>query len=244
MASALVAFAALAAIATAPSASVDRHVAEAPFDTIVLSGVGHIVIIQGPRRDVILSGPRAALDALMIDVVDQKLYIGHKKGFALAPAATITVTEPAIKSVSIDGAGDLRADTLREPDFSVSIRGVGTARIGDAELGHGKFAVGGSGAITIDQIEASDLTLAISGTGKAVAAGTAETLTVSLSGAGRVDTSALEATSAVLSLSGSGSIHARASGDATINTSGSGTVRVEGQPRCTVTPNARNVTCG
>jgi hypothetical protein len=240
---ALIPFGALL-IGAAPSDTIERHVAEPAFDAVAIDGAAKLVIVQGPRREVQLAGTREALDALILTVRDGTLHIDRKRGAAEAPAATVTVTEPAIKAVAIKGSGTVRSNVLREPEFAVAIHGSGDVRIARAALGHGKFSIDGSGNVALDTITAHDLAVAISGSGKVTAAGSAETLAVTLSGTGEVDTSALDARNATLSSNGAGSIHARASADATIQLGGSGRIVVEGHPRCTVAGNARRVRCG
>lgn len=231
-------------VGAAPGDTIERHAAEPAFDAVAIDGAAKFVIVQGPRQDVQLAGTREALDALILTVRDDTLHIDRKRGAAETPAATITVTEPVIKAVAIKGSGTVRSPALREPEFAVAIHGSGDVRIGHAALGHGKLSIDGSGTVALDTITAHDLAVAISGSGRVTAAGSAETLAVTLTGAGEVDAGALDARSATLLSSGAGSIHARASADATVQLDGSGRIVVEGHPHCTVAGNARRVRCG
>jgi hypothetical protein len=94
---------------------------------------------------------------------------------------------------------------------------------------HG-FASEGVGPSTISGLAGGDIEISTAGAGSIVASGRAENEDVSLSGVGKIDTTALDARDVTVSNSGLGTVHVRASGNLTMSVSGLGTIRYTGNP--------------
>lgn len=125
-------------------------------------------------------------------------------------------------------------------------------------------AIGGSGGITIDQVDgdfkgviggSGDLVLtavkggtidfAIGGSGTITAAGTAQSTNIKIGGSGEVDASGLAAKTANVKIGGHGDVKANASDAATVKIAGSGDVVITGGAKCAVSKaGSGNVTCG
>lgn len=90
--------------------------------------------------------------------------------------------------------------------------------------------VSGSADVMAAGVEASTLTLEVSGSGSIRPVGTAADLEVDVSGSGAVDAAALDASEANVAVSGSGSVVVSVSRTLRADVSGSGTVEYLGDP--------------
>lgn len=129
----------------------------------------------------------------------------------------------------------------------------------------GEASVAGSGAMTIDRVEAprfkaalaSSGTLAVgtlavervdadlAGSGSFRGAGTAKKLDVNIAGSGSIDAPGLIASAASVSVAGSGNVRATVNGDAKVSIMGSGDIDLGPGARCTTSKmGSGTVRCG
>ena len=121
--------------------------------------------------------------------------------------------------------------TLTVPALTgIEIEGSGNV-IGTAVLaGDARLTISGSGTATLTDLELSDLSADLSGSGDMVLSGTSSTTTVELSGSGDYDASALTAAHISVDSSGSGSVRVNVTEHLSVTSSGSGDVAYSGNP--------------
>lgn len=116
----------------------------------------------------------------------------------------------------------------------VSLNGSGTITTrSQITADHLAFHINGSGTVTAE-MDVETLQIDIDGSGDVNVNGRAIELDVDVNGSGNIRAFGLEATSAIISISGSGDCDVKASEQLNVNISGSGNVRYRGQPQLTV----------
>lgn len=203
--------------AKASGPSTTRSYPLADFNSVELRGSDDVKVAVGPAFSVKATGGANVLDDLEITVVNGALRIDRKDGkswsFGHDKGVTIHVTMPAISAASVAGSGDMDIDRA-QGDF--------------------KGAIGGSGNLTVDAIVGGDVDLAIGGSGDLKVGGTANRLSAAVAGSGDIEARGLTATSANVSVVGSGSVTGTVKGDAEVSIAGSGDVDLSGGAKCKV----------
>jgi hypothetical protein len=124
----------------------------------------------------------------------------------------IKIAAPAYESLSVVGSGStILNDKLESPAFHLTMSGSGTVRMP-------KLAV-------------TQLNVMMSGSGRFLLGGNAETMHLTLSGSGTIEANLLTAGNVNAIISGSGQIFCKPSGDLNATISGSGNIRYRGKPR-------------
>ena len=147
---------------------------------------------------------------------------------AEAESLSVTVDDnlvPLFTSEVRDGTLYLSVVKGKEPSRA-AIYKVAVSDLREIELS-------GSGSIEAAKLDGAVLSLSVSGSGTAKAAGRADSLTVSISGSGSLDTAGLKAKRATVVVSGSGDVTVNASEELDARVSGSGDIRYIGSPRLT-----------
>lgn len=182
---------------------------ERTFETFtgISSGISaDIIIRQGGTQNVRLEGQKNLLEIISTTVKNGVLVIDTKPDvyFTSNSDVKIYITLPQYKLVSLQGSGDLIAETDLSSD-AIEINATGS---GDVEL---------------KQINASKIGVSLTGSGDLEASGgRTEHLDVSATGSGNVDLSDLEANTAEVSLTGSGDAAVRVKNKLKASLSGSG----------------------
>jgi len=88
----------------------------------------------------------------------------------------------------------------------------------------------GAGSAEISGVSGGELALSNAGTASIDVSGRASRVTITIDGAGKVDTTALAARDVTVDNNGVGSVRVRASGDLTMNVNGLGEIRYTGNP--------------
>lgn len=177
------------------------------FDRINLTGASNVVVTVGGQPSVRAEGDAALVERLEIAVVGGELRIGMQEGSWTGNRGNVTVrvTVPSLQAASVAGAGDLNIDRIQGDSFTAAIGGAGDLEIAQLRVGNASFTVTGAGNIRavggarqasatlrgagnldLDGFEATDATVALTGTGSVElrATGTAQ---VQLSGVGNVE---------------------------------------------------------
>lgn len=170
----------------------------------------------------------------------------------VGPAASVYAEGPAGALDRLDirvKGGDLRIGTRNDRGFhmgkatvyvttpqlaAAAIGGSGNMKIDRVDAEHFKASIGGSGDMDIASLKAGDAELSIAGSGSIRAAGHAGRQNISIAGSGDVDASDLESRTASISMIGSGNASARATETADVNIMGSGDVTLGGGAKCAV----------
>lgn len=151
-------------------------------------------------------------------------------GFGDMPCV-VDVYLPALRSVRIEGSGDVRVIGSAEGLQSVALEGSGDARFDDAKGEATRFEVTGSGDLHLRRLEAQRAEFSVTGSGDVeVVGGVVTAARFTCSGSGDVNAAALVAEKAEVRTSGSGDVHMTARQSAEVDVSGSGDVVIVGDP--------------
>lgn len=175
------------------------------------------VIITGDQPFSITVEAPAELKAQMrFSLVDGSLTVRRVNGDRTPGTATIRITLPqAPSALGLAGSGQIDASRLD----GMGIRG-------------GNIDLAGSGTITIDDVQAKALTVALSGSGEVTASGTAERLELDIAGSGNGNLDRLIVGEADVSVAGSGDVNFASNGTVDAAIAGSGNVTVYGKAQC------------
>ena len=192
----------------------ERSFAVAGFDAVKSVASDTIEIVPGQRTSVVAHGDPRALASLAVDVQDRILRIGRTPGTHSDHGATIRVTLPTLRAVTLAGSSDIRAEAVDGSEFTANLYG--------------------SGKLEFPSVRVRRLALKLDGSGRIIAAGRSDETTISMGGTGEIDTRRLVTPDLAITLGGSGTIVASASRVAHVDASGAGNVQVTGHPRCDI----------
>ena len=225
----LLAFAALAA-AAAPAPAAERRYSVTDFERVVVEGPYVVRLSAGRASTATASGSQAALDRVSIDVSGQTLRIRRNRNqWGGTPGAQegpleIALTTRTLRSARVIGPGRLELDRIEGLRVDLVVEGSGTLRVAE--------------------VEADNLSLGLAGSGRIELAGAVESLTADVQGTGDVAAAALEAQSARITTTTTGTVALAVRGQVEVNALGLGEVRIIGTPACTLRgPNASLVSC-
>ena len=192
----------------------------------------NLVIINGK---VISGGGAMQNDGKLVEQVRQindfntlKIRIAADISYEQGPAPSIKISggENALKSLTTevkDGklAIDLEGNFSLKHEIKIVITSPSLKSV----------AFSGSGKFVATNLKGDKLKAKLSGSGKVKLSGESEDVSLSLSGSGGIDASNLRASALDVDLSGSGSIYGYAEDSAEGDLSGSGSIRIAGQPK-------------
>ncbi|MDE2562927.1 MAG: DUF2807 domain-containing protein [Sphingomonadales bacterium] len=183
---------------------------------VALLGPDTVTIATGKKLAITVTGDDAIKDKLRFRLDDGKLSIMRENGLFSkgGGVATVAITMPAPRKLSMLGSGSITADRLA----------------GDKA----EIASMGSGTIDARAVEAGKLKVDVLGSGNVTGAGSADRLKLAVMGSGKTDLSRLKAGSAKIDVMGSGDAGFASDGEVEAKIMGSGTVRVTGRAKCTV----------
>ncbi len=179
------------------------------------SGPDNIVFQTGDSYQIKAEGDADTLAKLRFLVKNGKIVIGRKSGLGRSSGdpATITVSAPALSTISLAGSGDITADKLSGKEAKLSLAGSGSANVG---------------AVTAETLDAST-----AGSGKLKVAGTVNSAKYSIAGAGALEADKLISKTAKISIAGSGNASLYATETVAARIAGSGYIKVTGGAKCT-----------
>lgn len=178
------------------------------FSAVESDGSLDLEITRGDVFHVEVSIDSNLLERVHTDVVGGSLRIDEDSIGDTVSGPHVIVTMPVLSRATLSGSGGLRAVGFQQAE-PVSL------------------ILDGSGDLSFAG-DVPRVDVQLWGSGDARVSGRAPLLAVALDGSGAVDARGLEATTADLSLSGSGDIAANVSGSARVTLSGSGNVDVYG----------------
>lgn len=215
-----------------------------PVSTIVVKGAVEFFFTRAatPKLTVVIKGVPGAIERIQTDIAEDKLVIDARE----------------VVGGSVFSTGNGR-NQFTTGDNSISIGSMsfsnGNAQIGHAEGGvflNGKRVEGqgevsrcevhvslpdlpslkikGSGNAELDGLDQGTLSIKVSGSSNVRVSGTVQKFDASISGSGNFDARRLTAKSGDLSVSGSGNIAAHFSSEVVAEVSGSGNIKIEGNP--------------
>lgn len=186
------------------------------FQAVSVRAPVDVVLRQTGREAVEVRAAGPVQPLIETRVVDGRhgrtLEIGLPKGASLPWGAKVAVTVDlaSLRSLSVDGSGDVTASGLKSDQLDV--------------------AIAGAGDITLKDLQAGELALAIAGSGDIEAGGGATRLSIRISGSGDVDAAALAADEVSVRIAGSGDVEVRPAKTLDVAIAGSGDVVYRGDP--------------
>lgn len=205
----------------------ERSFAVSDFTRVANSAPAEVRVTTGGDFSVKAKGGEKLLERLEIANENGTLRIRVKKAaweWGKNNKTTVEITMPNIEGATIAGAGGMTIDR-----------------------GSGNFTgtISGAGDLTVGQVDGGNVTFDVSGAGDVAAAGTAQTLNASVSGAGSVRARELRVRAAEVSVAGAGSVDATVDGDARVSIAGVGSVDLGPRAKCNVSKSGLgSVTCG
>lgn len=164
---------------------------------------------EDDKLSIDVEGGAEAEAALRFLVSEDGVKIARRRD-ANADKLVINVAMPAPQSISIGGAGRVKAATLAA-DAAVKI--------------------GGSGHIAVENAVMTSLTAKIGGSGTIIAKGTAEELKLKIGGSGNFVSPELNVEKANISIGGSGRAEIACEGEVEARIGGSGDIVINGTPK-------------
>ncbi len=183
-----------------------------PPSEVVLLGPDSVDIRTGEALAIDVDGDPAAVDLLRFHRDGDSLAVLRAKGDAKG-TATVTVTMPSPRKLTIGGSGSMKAAEL---------------------TGNAEAEVLGSGTLEVAGISADKFSVTIAGSGSMKAGGKAGRLDLDVMGSGSADLAGLSVERADVTIAGSGSGTFRSNGQVDAEILGSGSVVVRGDARCKV----------
>ncbi|KQW46669.1 MULTISPECIES: head GIN domain-containing protein [unclassified Roseateles] len=196
-----------------PPAGEGRVYAPGPFDRLELAGAARVVLVQGDRDQAFIAGDEEVLKSVEVELVDRQLVIRPAGGWKFWHSSKlfVQVEMRELRQLSLTGASDVHAPgPLRCDQLLLSISGAGVARL--------------------DQLDARQITFAISGAGDGRLGGRVDDLALQISGKGKVSAERLQAQRARVNVSGIGNVALWVTDDLAAHISGIGSVDYYGNP--------------
>jgi hypothetical protein len=228
--------------------------AREPRAVAALTGleVGGSMIVDvrvGGAPSLLVEGDSNLLPFVTTETRGSTLHIGTEGRLRSTTPLKVTYTVPRLLELHSGGSGHVTVRGLNGEALSVRLGGSGVARLSgevaefDARVsGSGKVEAGelrarsadvnvsGSGGVMLGQVRGDNARIAISGSGSVRTGGAVRSLNVRVSGSGSADLAGLTTEQGDLASSGSGGISATVRQSLFARTSGSGPIRVYGQP--------------
>jgi hypothetical protein len=214
--------------------------------------VGGSMIVDvrvGGAPSLVVEGDSNLLPLVKTGTRGSTLYIETENRLRSTTPLKVTYTVPRLTDLHSGGSGHVTVRDLKGEPLSVRLGGSGVARLSgevaefDARVsGSGKIEAGelrarnadvvvsGSGGVVLGQVRGDNARIQISGSGTVQTGGAVRTLNVRVSGSGSADLAGLTTEQGDLASSGSGGISATVRQSVFAQTSGSGPIRVYGQP--------------
>jgi hypothetical protein len=193
-----------------------RSVREVPaFTRLSLSTSARLVLRQGSPQRVEVEASAADQQWVETTVKNDRLRIGTKKDASVVPwhkfegPVVIYVTMPNVTGLSVDGSGDMKAET-------------------DLKANKLDVAVNGSGQMELPGVQASELETAVNGSGNLLLGGNCPRHETIINGSGAVKAGKLRTERTEVSIHGSGDAYVFATKAVQASLVGSGDVFVAG----------------
>jgi Putative auto-transporter adhesin, head GIN domain len=214
--------------------------------------VGGSMIVEvrvGGAPSLVVEGDSNLLPYVKTETRGSVLHIEAERRLRSTTPLKVTYTVPQLTHLHSGGSGHVTVRDLKGEPLSVRLGGSGVARLSgnvaefDAKVsGSGKIEAGelrarsadvvvsGSGGVVLGEVRGDNARIQISGSGTVHTSGAVRSLNVRVSGSGSADLAGLTSEQGDLSSSGSGGISATVRQSVFASTSGSGPIRVYGQP--------------
>lgn len=182
------------------------------FSQVRLAGFGHLYIERGETESLRIEAEDNFMQYITTEVKDGELDIRWQKNILATNRKPINfyLTVKTLDTITLDGAGNIKAPDMRAGTFTVNANGAGNFELSD--------------------LEAGALVVTLSGAGNVTVTGEATAQTVKINGLGQYQARDLWSATAEVEINAAGSATVRVSDelDATIN--GAGSINYYGNP--------------
>jgi hypothetical protein len=211
----------IALVATAaPAGAATRNFGITSFTKVRVDGPFKVRLTTGVPPFATATGSPSALDRVAVEVRGDTLVVhnnldswGGYPGKDAGPVE-ISLGTHDLSAAWLNGSGALSIDKVKGLSFGLSVQGSGAGEIGQA---------------SVDQ-----LTVSVIGSASARLGGHAGSMTAVIRGISSLDASALSAKDAKLGADGAATIAANVSNSVAVDATGPATVRLTGNPSCTL----------
>jgi len=187
------------------------------FNRIKVEGNCEIRYYAAPSNIVTLEVQSNLREYFVVDVQNNELIVRTTKNISKSSTPVLTVSTPALNSLTISGECTFNAnDKIKTDTFILTISGAGE---GKAEL------------------EVNNLKANISGACSFELSGKADNADISMSGAGEFKAFSLQVREATVGFSGAGAIKINCSEKLSINANGAGSIEYKGSPSISLNKN-------
>lgn len=214
--------------------------------------VGGSMIVEvrvGAAPSLVVEGDSNLVRLVQTETRGSTLHIGTEGRLRSTTPLKVIYTTPRLTELRTGGSGqvtvrDLRGDPLEVrqggsgvtrlygdvAELEASVAGSGRIEATELRAGSARMGVSGSGRLSVGQVRGEYARASVSGSGRVEASGAVQRVDVRVSGSGSVDLVNLSSEQGELSSSGSGGISATVRQSVVAQASGSGPIRVYGQP--------------
>lgn len=191
----------------------------APFHSIVVDGSMDVRLAQAGEQSLKLQAEANLLPIITTTIENGVLTISSKEGYCTTKGVTVFATMPEVRSVAIEGSGDVAAE---------GTIAAGTAT-GAAASGKLSFSIDGSGSITVP-VQSDELIASIGGSGDVFLKGSSRAFKGEINGSGNIVAAELQTQQCTISINGSGDASVHAASELYVTINGSGDVVYAGNP--------------
>lgn len=219
------------ACSAGPELEVEERVV-ADFHAISVAISGDIRLERGENASLTIQAWPETLEQLRTEVDGGTLEIYREDPGWLQDAGPIEITiiYQTLDALLLSGSADVQTDRLTGTDFRVEINGSSDVRVPDMAVNTLQVSVGGSGDLAVGALLAETVQIDVNGSGDVTLQGSAEMQTVMVRGSGDVDNAELQSLRTEVKVTGSGDAVVRATEGLAATVSGSGDIRVLGDP--------------
>ncbi len=169
---------------------ITKTIEQPSFHSIVLSGTADIKFTQGDKQSVAATGNEKAIEHYNITVKNEVLYISPATSAPKnTPSIKLTITAPVLKTIEINGTGDIDIKNTAEfeNDLSVIVSGTGDIDLGNIVCNNLDILINGTGDVKAKKMKCQKANINISGTGDIESEIKAEDINMRISGSGDAD---------------------------------------------------------
>lgn len=199
----------------APPMQVERRLMLTGFDRVRVDGPFTVEVRAGPGPNRVVGDPRS-INAVQVRVDGRTLVVSAERDDRGRPIAAsspvVELSNDRLAAVAADGAGTIRIDRMAGPRVDIALSGDGT--------------------VTIGTVEAEVVNAMLIGSGKLTLSGRGRQGRFAVNGPGSIYAAALTIDTLQVRSEGAGHSRYRARYTADVSAEGSGSVTVEGSPRC------------
>lgn len=183
------------------------------FSSVRNQGPLDVIFTGGNECSVTLSGDSRYFDKVNTRVSDGELVISLERGKYRNLKMRVLVTCPDIRSLTVQGSGDMecRSDLISDRPLSIRVQGSGDIDVLTVECSELDASVSGSGDLDIDRLNTASADLTVNGSGD-LEIGRLETVTANMTVHGSGDLSVEKAV-----ILGGMSAKVQGSGDISVN---------------------------